>query len=598
MQLSDKSTLGLIIWGTKRGKSVFLSFNMAESNEELNSQMDDVQSSISFQRINHEFYSFQVNNQYKTISIINSLNDALNRIGFLAVTLVIPGNKTFKNNRSKELLKKLLQVYTEKYVVADYVTKTINPNVREDISIFENILKQFSYEFVAPDDQWATTARAAKGSCFIKFNDETELDEIFQNYDREQFRQYERVIVLPNVTNDLTANVSFTDLPPVEKKIKLIIRTQDQEGNILTGVSLELRGQRIGQQRLVANPEASVTIPANEQVTISAEKAGYFGMIYTPQDVQNAITVYAAVLQISLRKIEQTKPKFYDGGNTSSTASGGGTKNTNTGNNAQAADQKQKRMLYLVVGLLICLVASLVYIFIFREPDTPPVVAPVQKDFDGAIYSIDTALKTFKAKSSVSVNDSVSIRRFIANVKEKYGNGEGDTSGKYPAKLSLADSLIAKTPVKKEKVVPPVINMEQVKVEEPQDPEKQKIIAANEGALKTYDLAIQKAVREKSKLAFEQAKLELEAWKKNAGNLTDAQKSKYTILKNKPLEPTAKVATQRNYFNEFMVFFNAKDQKQAQTEFKKWYDKAKPIPADQLQKIKSKGSFKFSALKN
>src|SRR5437868_1854503 len=224
MELLDPRRLGLVISGTKRGKSVFLSSNLAESLESLNSQLADIRSFASFQRGDHEYYCFDFNSNFKAISIIYTLNDALGRIGYLEITLVIPQNKTFAEGRNNglSLLKQLLETYMSRYVVAEFVTKTINPAIREDVTVFESVLDEYYTELVQAD---YPNISKSSGTCYLKYKDEADLNQVFENYDREELRNFEKVFVMPDVANDLTANVSFTELPPVQKKVKLTIRT-------------------------------------------------------------------------------------------------------------------------------------------------------------------------------------------------------------------------------------------------------------------------------------------------------------------------------------------------------------------------------------
>ena len=242
MELLDNSNLGLIIWGTKRGKSVFLSSNLAENADDLNKQLSDIQSFTSFQRVGHEFYCFDLHQNFKGVSIIYSLNDALSRMGYLVVTLVIPRNKTFRENQnnSRRLLKQLLDLYMEKYVISEFITKTINPTAREDVGLFESVLRSSRSELVPADN---FSVAKVPGACYLKFNDEIELDDIFEHYEREELRAYEKVFVLPNVSNDLSANINFTELPPAERKVTLKIRTLDR-GGMLYNVTLNIEASK------------------------------------------------------------------------------------------------------------------------------------------------------------------------------------------------------------------------------------------------------------------------------------------------------------------------------------------------------------------
>jgi len=530
MQLLDKSKLGLVIWGTKRGKSVFLSSNLAESTEELNRQLLDIQSYTSFQRVNHEFYCFDHNHGFKAVSIIYSINDALSRIGYLAVTLVIPNDKTFRENQNHtcKLLKDLLQLYMDKYVVSDYVTKTINPSIREDVGLFENLLNNSRCDWV-PAENSPVAAKASVNTCYLQFRDEDDLNEIFQHYDRDELRPYDKVFVLPNIQNDLTANINFTTLPRAEKKVTLKIRTLGEDG-ILYGVTLALNGEKTGSKRISCDGETSIVVPRSEKMSIVAEFHGYKSRSVYEHEVSNAINNFPAVLTINLEKIPQPKPKPKPP--VEDTGSGWGStipkeKPVDRRGSKMPADPNKYKWKYLGIIVLVVAALTIAGYFILRSSGPDP-ANPTQPTDNAAFVvnkaRIDSAMDVLRKKVKKTKVDTAATQRFIESMSLAYTDSSFQSYSK-----ALLDSLVPAAPVDNNK---PVRDKDTAKeVVKPPKPPVEPPAKPNmiDDGLAKY---AQKLNTVKIEEDYNKAQKELQIWYNNAGNKTPAQESKYQSLIN------------------------------------------------------------------
>ncbi len=308
MLINDINKPALIVWGTKRGKSVFFSSNLLETNEELNNQLKDIQLNISFQRIDHDFYSFDFTKESKFITIIRSLNDALGRVGYLAISLVIDASRTFGNEDDLVgILKRLLDEYVQKYVISDYTRKTINAAIREDVPAFEFILRNSNLKL--EDEQGLMRGqqqKEPKGVVFLNYQDEVKLREIIKHFDRQELRGYERVLVLPEGQNDLTANISFTILAPVKKKILYKFKFFDEQDNLLYDVSCVIQSDRRGLNTFTCDAEYDEICEEGEQINLKVAKKGYKSMVISAFDIMNNAISYGRFSVLKVRLAEET----------------------------------------------------------------------------------------------------------------------------------------------------------------------------------------------------------------------------------------------------------------------------------------------------
>jgi len=364
MLINDINKTALIVWGTKRGKSVFFSSNLLETNEELNNQLKDIQLNISFQRIDHDFYSFDFTKDCKFITIIRSLNDALGRVGYLAISMVIDASKTFrKEDDLVGVLKILLDEYVRKYVISDYTRKTINAAIREDVLAFEVIIKNSNLKL--EDEQGLMRGqqqKEPKGVVFLNYEDEEKLKEIIKHFDREELRGYERVLVLPEGQNDLTANISFTTLAPVKKKIHYKFKFFDEQDNLLYDVICVSQSDRRGLNTFTCDAEHNEICEEGEQLNLKVEKKGYITRVVSAYDIMSNAVPYDrfSVLKVKLAEQElpvnitrQTELRQKVGNKSSS--GGGGKRSTHQGSNGPSA----KKIAIAIMGLLLvifCLV--------------------------------------------------------------------------------------------------------------------------------------------------------------------------------------------------------------------------------------------------
>jgi len=327
MQIQDKNKPALIIWGTKRGKDVFFSVNLADSNDALNEQLKDVRGYITLQRGNLEFYSIDFNSDYTALSTIYTLNDALSRIGYLAITVVVDAGKKFRDAAGLNLLKKLQQLYMDRYVVTEsVVNKRISLEARENVNLFEQLLSRFNADII--DNKVSYPVLPAKNStCFALYDDEAQLEEIFKFYNREEFVQYEKVLVKHSQRTDIVANSgNIVTLPPLlppsqEITCKVIVRDGASPVEPLNHLSLNISLSKSGPKVVRFFEPAVFTYKEDETVSITVTKDGYedetvntakFKRDVTVKDSEAELTIY--IRKVEAKQAQKTAPPITNTG--------------------------------------------------------------------------------------------------------------------------------------------------------------------------------------------------------------------------------------------------------------------------------------------
>lgn len=442
MQLKDNDILGLVVWGTKgsKGKAVIFSSNIADSADTISSRLTDIQGDVSYQGIDHEFYRIDNNPIFKSLSIIHSIHDSFGRPGFIAITIVIPQGKTFEKNNSQKLLQKLMKLYLDNYVETDIISKKIKPSEREDVVLFEEEIRNFSYKFIR-DSFYSSTI--PKGNCYLKYKNETELDELFQNFNREDLKQYEKILLLPGESNDLTENVNFTELAPVQKKIKLRISVRDEVEDLIYGAMLLVTGLGNNTQKFACDIDNVIDVPNGTSIIVKAEKEGYESNIkyYTASSSPTGIFENDELL-IKLSKIKKTEKAFVPTNKPDSSKPNGGKE-------IEDDLKKSELILKFCAGLIALLVIMfLVWYFIFPDPlpkpgpQTDPIVfvkpsensdsLKADVDMKAAADSLKKNFKNFQRARSKDISQYIIMKSQFDDYFNKYpGIGKTEARDMY-----------------------------------------------------------------------------------------------------------------------------------------------------------------------
>lgn len=294
MRFKDENILGLVAWGTKRGKKVFFSDNIADETEAIDNALYDIHSAVQFFGVNLTFYSFERNAEYESFTIYRTIYDWANRLGYYAVSVFLPAGKIVATENIPGLLKSLSASYWEKYIAPNPVSNRIREDVKEDPRSFVAEITDIKYK-LSPLQTTNTVFGVQK--CVLKFIDEVDLKSIFEDRRREELTKYGQVFVLPAGQQGLICNFEVLTLPPVERKIRLIIKTygyiSENESKLLLDTKLIVHKNK----DLIFNDKVhggSYEVPGlllRDKLQVIAEKDGYNREVIKESTVKDIVSL-------------------------------------------------------------------------------------------------------------------------------------------------------------------------------------------------------------------------------------------------------------------------------------------------------------------
>ena len=144
INLVNTSKIGIAVWGSKMGKSIFAYSNIT-SHSNILFNLEDATSYINLSGQDWLFFSTYKYNDNIGVTIYRTIYDQANQNSYQAITLFIPLDMYIEGERLMRLLIELSDIYKRYYIAMNNSRLMIKRGVREDISLFLNILNKPEY---------------------------------------------------------------------------------------------------------------------------------------------------------------------------------------------------------------------------------------------------------------------------------------------------------------------------------------------------------------------------------------------------------------------------------------------------------------------
>ncbi|AYQ36595.1 hypothetical protein [Runella sp. SP2] len=225
----NREKLGLVVWGRKRGCKVFFTCNLQaiiSFREEPFIDANAIFITIpQFSRDNLTAYLVSHLSTYDAYTAYWWARDDESRTGFLAFTLVCSSGYYISNSNLKEILDELAEKYCNEYLISTgYIIKE---SIKEDISLFEAILNRY------PLQQKPSLPKKPNNVVRMNYNSKESLLHILDNLKEEEYTEFQRLFLIPNVVNQpeielFDSQLPIVDIPFTPPKYNFIISFEDK----------------------------------------------------------------------------------------------------------------------------------------------------------------------------------------------------------------------------------------------------------------------------------------------------------------------------------------------------------------------------------
>lgn len=245
--MSDK--IGIIAWGTKRGKQVFFhSKHLNPKEQPIERTLEDIQGIINFNSVGSDFYSLEFTDVYKVYTAYRSVYDWTNRKAYFAISLLVPHSVQILQGGPFGLINDLMAIYIREYVQDNQITTK-----KEDPELFERIIRDFPKSSMHAEDVLVADTNNLSPYAFLRYPDPPTLGEYFKDPYRKEFRDFKEVFFIPEQDAGLRAGVGIKDLtnlvPPLIHRYAIDFQLIDEDGKRVQEESLKGRVNKSGLPR-------------------------------------------------------------------------------------------------------------------------------------------------------------------------------------------------------------------------------------------------------------------------------------------------------------------------------------------------------------
>lgn len=298
MKLLDNQQAGLIIWGTKRGKKVFLNVNIGGDATSLNNDLFDVRTSIQFSKTAQQFYSLEKRADFSRYTLYTTILDWAGRLGYMAISVIIPNHKALPANALFDLLKNLNTLYHQEYVNGGS-KPVINEQV-EDVRLFQQLLKSTPYQLSTVRHENESLHLQTLNRAFAYYQQEADLFKVFDSHQQLGYIELDLLYLLPKNNYDLSCNytqLNLKQLIVLERQFKLVLRFKDKENQLVRNVPIQLyfNNQQVYQGQIPLGEKRfdAPTLKKYDTVNIEILDTNYYtaqkSIQFSVQDFQQSI---------------------------------------------------------------------------------------------------------------------------------------------------------------------------------------------------------------------------------------------------------------------------------------------------------------------
>jgi hypothetical protein len=251
----NRNVASLVLSGTKRGKQVFFADGIQEETAHIDNFIFDVRTLVQWERTNLTFFAFEQGNGFVVFSAYRTINDWLNRLGYYAVSVVIP--EKYQVSSAQDLvavLKTMLDIYKQQYMHEQ--SFRIKEEAKETIEPFKELLYSLRLE---PTQKKQRFQKEAKGQYI--YAQEEEIVQFFQAF---QAIEQDQICFLPQIQRNngslrCSDNVKHLPIPAKPKeeittlpenknlKIKTIQVLDAENGNVIQTFTFSVEKPRFRQ---------------------------------------------------------------------------------------------------------------------------------------------------------------------------------------------------------------------------------------------------------------------------------------------------------------------------------------------------------------
>jgi hypothetical protein len=278
MKFIQQKNLPFALWGTKRGKQIFL-LNSIENDASLENTFSDIRNYLQFNGKGVEYIIFEKQSDCYIFSMARTITDWVGRAGFFAVSLVVPNNKTLtQTEKIPALLKQLCDEYYNRYIKGSQ-DESIKTDIKEDPLIFSHLIKQSGIEIrEASNTQW--NVGTEKVSLNIETLDNQTITNFFQYYQqRNDIDKYQRIVFIPKNKKDTTCSYPEVTIPIYKPITSLLLRITNETGAMIDA-DIYLKSTDATQQKLKYKPTQAINIENVQEIQVQAPG-------YEPQQLTN-----------------------------------------------------------------------------------------------------------------------------------------------------------------------------------------------------------------------------------------------------------------------------------------------------------------------
>ncbi|QDK77736.1 hypothetical protein EXU85_03645 [Spirosoma sp. KCTC 42546] len=300
--------IGLVIWGTKGGLQRFLT-TVPDSLSKVKEEPYRDARSI-FQGLPHFSEGSQPpilvtrlpNFGNVCISCYWQATDDLGRLGFLAISLLIPDNFTLNGEVVLNLLKQLTKIYWQNYVTGG---SSIKSYITEDINLFLPVINKVELESI----RYPKSPDSPSEKATMVYESADKLSSALTNLFEDEFASYQQLYLLPKGgTVSLLSNVvaPVQSIPEVRKRQNIQLEIVDERsGSSLNGakISVEINDRTPDYDRYKANDRVIKRIKDTDRISLKIDQDGYVSKTIEPGDFRKGLTGDLFIARLTPEKI-------------------------------------------------------------------------------------------------------------------------------------------------------------------------------------------------------------------------------------------------------------------------------------------------------
>lgn len=308
--LRKMKKVGLIVWGTEMGKyDFFYSDNLDDLKDKAirHSRRDIRGKRIEISSTKIRFYSFEFTLLYKVCTIYYTLYDEKGRNGYLALSIYMPLDETFKEG-VYSILQTLLKIYQDNYINSNLKIK----NIKEDTTLFFKAIPDtipIEQKFKRP------TSFLNENNGYIYFDDEEEVHHFFEKpaYLTKYYEQnkLKTIFFLPK-KNGVSPSDSLQELTiavPINRDFTIAVLNENQRPLSKVVVEMVLRNGATETHKTKSWGRCQIPLKKlDDTQSIKFSRKGYIQQTYSLAAVQQNLE--ETLLEVVLEKKPPIIPPF------------------------------------------------------------------------------------------------------------------------------------------------------------------------------------------------------------------------------------------------------------------------------------------------